>query len=283
MGKFRQYKRFYQDLSIQPYLPDTALCNPAILESFLDKYHTVFIKPTGGGRGVGVTKAWKQNNQYAYVIERGQPVYCSSVPEMYQKLNLAAKKPHVVQRGIQLAQVQGRPYDMRLMMMRDTNKKWQYVAMLAKVAGVKSIITNVARGGGYTITVEEALNQSLNITGEKATKVKNEMIRLGHNCNRVYSRYRYDWQIGYDIAIDTNGKLWLIEANPRTPSHFLFARLKDKTQYRKIKRMAFLYKSSVKNPLNESKQQNPKKQTNVKLNNKPIQSSLEKTKMVSNS
>ncbi|WP_369405486.1 YheC/YheD family protein [Aneurinibacillus tyrosinisolvens] len=77
--------------------------------------------------------------------------------------------------------------------------------------------------------------------GESVSLKHGRIIRLGYDCNRICDRYRYDWQIGYDIGIDSSRKIWLIEANRRTPSHALFARLEDKTIYRKIKHMASLY------------------------------------------
>jgi hypothetical protein len=161
---------------------------------------------------------------------------------MYRKLGLAKKRLHMVQMGLQLAQINRRPYDIRLMMMRDTKKKWQYVGMMAKVAGAKSIITNIARGRGYGVTIDTALHQSLGLTGIQAEKKKQEIIRLGHRCNRIYSRYWYDWQVGYDIAVDHKGKVWLIESNPGNPSHPMFLRMNDKSVYRKIKQMAAAYR-----------------------------------------
>lgn len=42
-------------------------------------------------------------------------------------------------------------------MMRNSQNSWQYAGMLAKVAGQSSVITNVNRGGGYAISIENAL------------------------------------------------------------------------------------------------------------------------------
>ncbi|HEY0828839.1 MAG TPA: YheC/YheD family protein [Bacilli bacterium] len=247
MGKLELFKLFHKDPFIRRYLPSTVLCNLLTLKSYLLKYKTVFIKPVNGNKGRGVIKAWKENGKYAYVIERGNPIYCSNTAEMFQKLRLA-KKTHVIQQGITLAKIHGRPFDVRLMMMRDRKKNWKYTGMLAKVAGRRSIITNVARGHGYAETVGTALSQSLGSDKNKIARIKNEIIRLGYRCNRVYDRHCYDWQIGYDIGIDHRGKIWLIEANPRDPSHILFDRLKNKSMYRRIQHMTFVYKHHVGKP-----------------------------------
>jgi hypothetical protein len=238
MAKYTYYKLFSRDNKISPYLPNTTICKPSTLASYLRKYKAVYIKPNVGGRGKGVIKAWKENSRYAYLIERGNPKYCSSTVELYQRLNLAHKKSHVIQRGIQLSKYHGRHFDVRLMMMRNVKRIWKFTGMLAKVAGRSSIITNVNRGGGYTVPIETALKRSHR---GSETRIKTEMIRLGYRCNRMFDRLRYEWQMGYDMAIDRRGKIWLIEANPGNPSHALFAKLKNKAIYRKIKRAASAY------------------------------------------
>ncbi|WP_338130665.1 YheC/YheD family protein [Cohnella ginsengisoli] len=56
-------------------------------------------------------------------------------------------------------------------------------------------------------------------------------------CNR-FDRYKYSRQIGIDYGIDRSGKVWLIEVNFDYPSHTLFAKLKDRSAYRRIKSIA---------------------------------------------
>lgn len=240
-GKYQIHKWFYKSAYIRLYLPDTALCDELTLTSYLDQYKTVYIKPEDGCQGIGVIKAWKENGGYWYVIERGDPIYCASISEMYQKLFSDNGNPYIVQRAIQLAQINGRPIDIRLMMMRDANKRWNYAGMLAKLAMEKSIVTNVSRGGSI-LSVDKALNKSLGISGEKLESIKEEMIRLCYVCNRVYSRYVYQSEIGYDIGVDQSGKIWFIEAN-RGPSRVAFAKLKDKTMYRKIRQLQYEYRN----------------------------------------
>ncbi|WP_420869612.1 YheC/YheD family protein [Cohnella ginsengisoli] len=41
-----------------------------------------------------------------------------------------------------------------------------------------------------------------------------------------------------DYGIDRSGKVWLIEVNFDYPSHTLFAKLKDRSAYRRIKSIA---------------------------------------------
>jgi hypothetical protein len=224
---------------IRPYLPDTALCTSASLRSYLHRYPAVYIKPDGGGRGEGVVKAWRNGQTYHYVKVRGKTRTADSIASMSRRLGLK-KRYHIVQRAIDLASVNGRPFDIRLMMMKDTRGKWTAVGMTAKVAGTSSIITNVARGKGYVLPVETALRRALGLTSDQIAAKKREMIRLASMCTPVYCRTRNEWQIGYDLAVDRRGKVWFIEMNPRVPAHSLFR--KQPKVYRRIKQLAAFHR-----------------------------------------
>lgn len=239
MGKIDFHRMFHKVPQLRAYLPETVMCNETRLAVYLDRYPAIFIKPDEGGGGAGVIKAWKRRGLIYYVKEKGKQQSVNSVQALYQKLELK-NRPHILQKGIDLARINGRPYDIRLMMMRDRLKRWTYVGMVAKVAGARSIITNVAMGKGYVMPIDKALRKSLGLSRATATEKKNELIRLARICTRVYSKSRYDWQIGYDLAIDRKGKVWFIESNPTVPAHGLF--LKEPSIYRTIKQLAAFHK-----------------------------------------
>jgi hypothetical protein len=199
----------------------------------------VYIKPDGGGRGEGVVKVWKSGRTYRYVKVRGKTRTAQSVDALSRMLGLR-RRYHIVQRAIDLARVQGRPFDIRVMMMRDTDRRWTAVGMTAKVAGSGSVITNVARGKGYVLPVETALRRSLGLTDGEIAAKKQEMVRLAAMCTSVCDRVRREWQIGYDLAVDRRGQVWFIEMNPRVPAHSLFR--KQPQVYRRIKELAAFHR-----------------------------------------
>ncbi|MCD1257703.1 YheC/YheD family protein [Paenibacillus athensensis] len=239
MSKINFHRTFKKVSQLRAYLPDTARGREPQIAWYLERYPAIFIKPNGGGRGIGVTKAWKKGALIYYVKEKGTPRTANSVRSLSKQLGLK-KNPHIVQQAIHLAKVDGRPFDIRLMMMRDQLKRWKYIGMIAKVAGNQSVITNVARGKGYVMSIDHALQKSLGLTGARASEKKNEMIRLAKVCTRIYSKSRYDWQIGYDLAIDKDGKVWFIEINPTVPAHGLFRN--ETSTYRRIKQIAAFHK-----------------------------------------
>jgi uncharacterized circularly permuted ATP-grasp superfamily protein len=197
--------------------------------------------------GKGIMKVWKTQGGYEFVVERGQSVHASTLDELYQKINqhsVAARC--VIQKGIDLAEIEGRPFDIRVMMMRNGLGKWQYAGMLAKVAGPTSVITNVARGGGYVTKVDRALIRSNAIEPNQVRPFIRDMIRLSYEVCRHFNRYKYSSQIGIDYAVDKKGHLSIIEVNFDFPSHGLFAKLSDQTYYRTIRRLAFQYRNRTR-------------------------------------
>gem|GEM_PF-663097 len=241
MAKFHYYRVFRKDPVLRRHMPDTAICTRGSLAAFLDRYGTVYIKPNVGGRGEGVVKAWRTpDGRILYVVEKGTPLAAPSAAALWDRLGLGEKR-HVVQRALDLAEYRGSKYDIRVMMIRDAKDRWRFAGMLAKTAGPGSIVTNIARGQGEVVEAGEALAAS---HGARWPLIRSRILQLARRCNRMFDRIRYEWQMGYDFAVDKDGKVWLIEANPGNPSHALFAKLPDPAAYRRIKRAVRIWRAA---------------------------------------
>ncbi|MBL0385178.1 YheC/YheD family protein [Tumebacillus sp. ITR2] len=245
LGKWGCWRFFAQVPQIKKYLPETAVLTQVSLQKFLGKYSSVYVKPSAGWGGRGITKVWKREDSgYSFVVERGKAVHSKTISELYRQLR-ARQRPgitYIVQRGIQLAKINERPYDIRLMMMR-VHGKWEYVGMLAKVAGPNSVITNVARGKGYVSDIDTALKKSLGLSETQRAKLKKEMVTLAHRTVNRFEDWKHYSQIGLDLAVDTSGRLWMIEENTG-PAHSLFAKLRDPRMYRRIKEITRIWRKA---------------------------------------
>lgn len=239
-GKWGWWKFFTEDPFFLSYLPPTAILTASSLHTFLAKYKAVYIKPNGAHRGEGIIKVWEASEGYAFVKEQGKPQVVSSPDALYLAIRQSSPKvKYVIQKAIDLAEVQGRPYDFRVMMMRSPTGRWQYVGMLARIAQQDCVITNAKRGHGNVAYAETALKQSFK--GKDVEKLKNEMIELSHKICRRLEQYKRYWKVGIDLAFDKSGKLWMIEANT-WPGVTAFAKLEDKSTYRKIRAMEAAYR-----------------------------------------
>ncbi|KIL40075.1 hypothetical protein SD70_16285 [Gordoniibacillus kamchatkensis] len=248
-GKWGLHTFYSKAPHLARLLPHTRPLGKASFAAMLDRYGSVYVKPNMEHTGKGIMKVWKTTGSYLLVKVKSRPRSFSANDKdklVECVLRLARGKPHIVQQTIPLAELNGRPYDIRVMMMRDGTDRWRYTGMLAKVAGPSSVVTNVRRGRGYATTVRHALERSNVAQGASAKRLERELVRLSYAICRRFGSYKYSSQIGIDFGVDRSGKLWLIEVNFDYPSHALFARLPDKTPYRLIKRRRAEYVAAMR-------------------------------------
>lgn len=243
MGKWYLH-RFYSGASeIREYLPPTAIFSARTLAEFMGSYDAVYIKPDREHQGKGIVKAWKRRSGgYASVRIRGEAVRCGTIDELYRGImNRSLPQPYVIQKAVPLASIHGRPFDIRVMMMRNRRGRWQYFGLYSKVAGPKSIVTNISTSRGYVTTFEKSMNKSLGMNRTEVREVKRKLVQLSHAICERAGRIRYYQKVGIDYAVDRKGRIWLIEVNFTYPGYKGFSRLPNLKYYRRIKRMdAFL-------------------------------------------
>ncbi|RNB88803.1 YheC/YheD family protein [Brevibacillus nitrificans] len=244
-SKWALHKFYSRSSSLGRYLPPTAVLSRKTLSAYLRRYSSVYIKPDAEHTGTGIIRAWKKNGRYSFVKVKGKKRESSSVEGLYKKIRKSnGKGRHIIQKTIPLAKVNGRRFDIRVMMMRNATGSWEYAAMLAKVAGKGSIISNVRRGGGYALPVAAALAPSL--SQAKTAEVKRRLVQLGYQISRYFDRFKRRSELGIDFAVDKTGRIYLIEVNHEVPSHVLFLKLKDKSHFHNIRRLARAYKKRKK-------------------------------------
>jgi uncharacterized circularly permuted ATP-grasp superfamily protein len=242
-SKWELHQLYTEHPDLCKLLPPTSILTLESLTHYLDQYNAVYIKGKNEHTGSGIIKAWKSSS-YRYVKEKGKPSKEKSVDDLYQTVkNGRPSRSVLVQKAIDLACINDRPFTIRLMLMRDGERKWQYTGMLAKVSGKDSIISNIRRGGGYATTVDEAMAQSLGYGPERIDKFKKKLIQTSFDIvnHAVASGYR-SHEVALDLGVDKKGKVWIVEVNLAYPSYGVFNRLKDKTFYNKIKKLATAYK-----------------------------------------
>jgi len=244
-GKLGLHNFYAKDRRIRLHLPPTTEFNRHSFFKFMHRYASVFIKPNMSHMGKGIIKAWSAQKKVKVVKVKGATRTFNQLNSAYHAIRkLTTKDQYLIQKTIPLATYQSRPYDIRVMMMRNTRNQWQYAGMLAKVAGPSSVITNVNRGGGFALSIENALRTSLGLTSHEQLKVKRELVSLSDRICKRFDKYKYSTQIGIDFGIDEQRRIWVIEVNFDFPSHELFNKLQDKTMYRKIKSLRKSYLQS---------------------------------------
>lgn len=236
LGKYLLWNHFRGNSVVRSYLPVTARYSHDTFRTFLRTYGMIYVKPSGGSMGRGILKVWSSDGNifvHKTVMKRASFTTLKSALKYIDAQREG--KPYIVQQGISLAKWQGRPLDIRVMMQRTTpGGEWLYSGMVAKVAGRGSVVTNVALSGGHVLLVETALRESLGWDGRTVRNKVKELIRIATIAAKHFDTYQYYRELGFDMAVDTDGRIWMIEQNT-APSHKLFEKLKgEPAMYRLI-------------------------------------------------
>lgn len=196
---------------IARHIPETRRFTGRQLARMLNKYGRVVIKPSTGTGGHGVILIYKQGTDY--VIHHKQTVKRKrSFTAMLTEINrLRHGRAYLVQKGIHLAQIAGRPIDYRVKLVV-RNGRWTTSYIKGKWAKPGLIVTNICQGGTL-LRARDAIRRSLSIApGKKVRKLR----ALSYQGMRVLaSAFPGIDKLGFDYGIDTKGKIWLLEVNTK--------------------------------------------------------------------
>ncbi|RAL26855.1 YheC/YheD family protein [Thermoflavimicrobium daqui] len=206
------------------YSPESQL-NPTskVLKNMLDKYKMVYLKPSGGSLGMGIFRITHHPTQgYFSRFHQGEKSILhrfrtlENLLKFYFKNNPDKLKNYLVQQGIRLLKVNGRPVDFRVHMHKDSTGKWKVVGIAAKVAGLGSVTTHVRTGG--SVFTDDLLKE---ILPNHAQKVKEMLVQAAVEIAEVLEEKLSGplGELGMDMGIDQNQRIWLFEVNSKPGRH----------------------------------------------------------------
>ncbi|MBU8906022.1 YheC/YheD family protein [Desertibacillus haloalkaliphilus] len=231
VGKLQSYRFLSQDNWLASFFPETLLYTESTFRHLLHKYRSVIVKPNLGVHGNGVLKISKIMDRYRF--------QCDDVVKTFSNISLlidylqkvTANECYIVQKYIELATINERPFDLRVMVQRKIDHDWEITGQYAKVAKRGLIITNL-KSKADVLPVEEVL-LTLNVgEGQRRMQALVHSIAL-RTAQRLGERFTEHHIWGIDIAVDRYGCVWMIEANAR-PGFRGFQKLKDRSMYRTI-------------------------------------------------
>ncbi|WP_028550148.1 YheC/YheD family protein [Paenibacillus sp. UNC451MF] len=191
------------------HIPETQLYNRSVLARMLNQYGRVVMKPCIGTGGHGVVLIYKHGSGYT-VHHREKIIRKVSFGTMLAIVErIRHRRVYLVQRGIVLARISGRPVDYRVKLLR-RHGKWFTKAIVGKLAKPGLFVTNICRGGTL-LRANDALRRSLSVS---AIAKKHEMNRLSYQSMEMLVRaFPGIDMLGFDYGIDMQGRIWLLEVN----------------------------------------------------------------------
>lgn len=206
------------------FLPET-IAHPT-LESFKElfkKYHSVYIKPINGSLGLGIHQIIKAADDDAWYCRFRKNdhnflrKYKSLESLLGQQFSGAHMDGYIAQQGISLIRVDDKPIDFRIHTNKDVAGVWKMSAIAAKVAGVGSVTTHLG-SGGIVKTIDE-IKKLVPIPDNIIEILEQAVLTMSHILEKEIAGTL--GEIGFDIGIDKQGKLWLFEANSK-PGRSIF-------------------------------------------------------------
>lgn len=218
--KFGVYRRLKKGGEFSQYLlPTHFITNESIVFDFLDIYEKIIVKPVSGNKGASVLLIEKNKNVYIIMDQENQMNYTKKSLGKFLK-ELLDNDEYLLQPYISCKNKYGNAYDFRLHVQKNGRGEWINTATYPRVATPGKIVTNL-NSGGYTLYTKDYLMQEF---GDIYFNIKRYLdrfpIALAKHMDQIYGEY-FD-ELGIDIGLDANYKIWIYEINwrPGVPPTF---------------------------------------------------------------
>ncbi|WP_088832802.1 YheC/YheD family protein [Paenibacillus tyrfis] len=243
IGKMKKHREMLKRSVLRRHLPETHRFTHARALRMLRTYSTIFIKPNHGSGGSGIIRVKKVRKGYEvrYGLKRTH-VGSASLYKAIQSY-LRPSGQYLVQRGLRLAKYKGSIFDARIYMQKP-KKKWDISGMAARVAAPHRFVTNYHKGG-HGVKLKRVLSR-LFTKRKKVKSTLRKIKKISRLMARTINKRHSIRELGVDLGIEKNGRIWIIEANSR-PGHKLFTQLPDKTPLRRIMKNKHLIRRRLMN------------------------------------
>ncbi|ACB83923.1 hypothetical protein Nther_0326 [Natranaerobius thermophilus JW/NM-WN-LF] len=225
---------FFEEL--KQHLPETRILTSNNLHEMLAKYQMIYCKSNYGSHGTEVVRIYNYNHGYCCEIG-GKTVETWTFLDKKVLIKFVIElvgENGIVQQPVYLANLNGRPFDMRILAQKDHSNSWSLTVISIRIGQKNAVITNVAGGADELIVVPgDKLAYPIpgwEILHEFTTKI----------CDAIEASFGMQGEIGLDVAVDVNQQLWLIEANSK-PDIAGLNNVMPQIDYRRILSMPILY------------------------------------------
>lgn len=209
-NKFKNHEYFSSIKEIAPMLPETHTLSYAKMKDMADRYEKVYIKRKRSCKGNNIYVVEKGDNAYtiSHVYNTKETIKKIPKKELYKyyRARFASPKSFVVQQGIDSKQYNGKKFDFRVSPQKTKTGHWKVIGFYARLADKCVTVTNKDQGGRLKFSLKPL------ISDETREEIKNASIKIAKILEEKYPQVI---DLGLDLAVDKDEKIWLIEANFR--------------------------------------------------------------------
>lgn len=267
LDKWSIYKGLILDPDLSQLLPYTAQYHePESLQFFLQKHPYIYAKPIHGSLGNGIISIQRTKDYACHLTSINGTIsyHFPTFSKLMQKIQPQLKKrSYLLQEGLHLLTCNGNILDFRALVQKNKVGEWSITSIVARISKDNKIVSNVARGGSIFPLTEALISADVPLPIEETrSAIRKSALRVA-NAMDLYIQGEFA-ELGIDLALDVNGKVWLIEVNSKPSKND--ASLSRGSQIKKVRRsvvklMDYCYFRSgfIQSPHNSSRRRSKKK------------------------
>ena len=225
LSKWEVYNQIFQEEHLFPFLPKTKTYTIEHLHELAHEYETIFIKPVHGSQGRNIIKLKKGDDGHYTIQTSIASLYDNfkvkyTLAEIHHQIKpILHNRLYIIQQGIELSMYESCSMDFRVLCHKNLNNYWKVTSIVARVAARDEFVSNIARGG-KVLKPLHVLQTSLG--HKKSIEVLALMKELALETASIISSSStgITGELGIDIGVDQEGKLWIIEVNSKPSKNF---------------------------------------------------------------
>lgn len=223
--KWETHKILMKNSRIKNFLPETRfILSFNEVEQMLRKHSAVYLKPIAGSQGKNIIKVFRRRPsgiyEYRYMSEnRMIKGSASSLVNLHKSLRrIMGNRRYIVQEQIDLLKCEGNIIDVRVLVQKDHTGEWDVTGMACRVGKNGSIISNLSSGGSGR-KIEEVLRRNIPLEETRERIMEDINFISIEAAKTLENSIGQCGEMGIDVGIDKDGKVWFIEANVRPARH----------------------------------------------------------------
>lgn len=192
-------------------VPFTEQFDPLTLKNFLTQYEFCFVKSNFGSYGKEVFRVEKKDEQFSCSTggENVETWSFDNEDSLYSFLTEQLGDNCVIQKGVNLNKLNNLIFDMRVLAQKNLYGKWEISTINFRIAPEGAVVTNFAAGAHEIVVApEDELPHPL-LSWQKIRDFSYDMLLA------LEATFGTLGEVGLDVALDEDGKLWLLEANSK--------------------------------------------------------------------
>lgn len=250
--------KVHQDLSqfpeIAPYLPTTELLSVNNWRILQEQYPAIYVKPLEKSLGIDICRIDQQENIWRMIHSTGvKETYPNSELEI-QLGRKAEKEEFLIQQAITVQTIHDQAVDFRIAVQKGVNGEWTVSGMVARLGVKHGIATNLAVGGKSKKIDEVLCDLEINDPQEMKERIERLVILAAQKLETTNPGLA---DLGFDIAIDVDEKIWIIEVNGRD-LRITFYQAQDFDSWHKTIQSPMQYAGYLARKMIQKQQERPK-------------------------